>query len=295
MNWNKGRYPDHRVIRLLSLLLVFIGVLGCQNENVQRDESETDSYAMPADQRSGFAWPQGIRGAVSLTFDDARTSQVDVGLPILDAHSVKATFYVSPEPLKTRVAAWKKAIAKGHEIGNHSLRHPCTGNFPWARHKALEDYTLAQMERELKAANATIESTLGVQPATFAYPCGQKYVGRGTELNSYVPLVAEMFLAGRGWLDEGTNDPSFCDSAQLMGMELDGLDPTQAKALIDKALETGTWLVFCGHEIGNGQRQTVRSDTLRAICQYAQDPDNGIWIDTVENIAGYVEHQRDVR
>ena len=114
-------------------------------------------------------------------------------------------------------------------------------------------------------------------------------------MNSYVPLVAQMFLAGRGWLDEGTNDPNFCDPAQLMGMELDGLDPTEAKALMDKALETGTWLVFCGHDIGNGQRQTVHRDTLRAICEYAQDPDNGIWIDTVENIARYIERRRVAR
>jgi len=276
-------------------LVTLAALLGCQNENAQHDASESDPYAVRVEQQQRFAWPKGIRGAVSLTFDDARTSQVDVGLPILDAHDVRATFYVSPGRLESRLAGWKKAIAGGHEIGNHSLHHPCTGNFPWARHKALEDYTLAQMREELAAANATIESTLDVQPATFAYPCGQKYVGRGTQLESYVPLIAEMFLAGRGWLDEGTNDPSFCDPAQLMGMELDGLDPAQAKALIDKALETGTWLVFCGHEIGDGERQTVRRDTLRAICEYARDPANGIWIDTVENITRYVQRHRDAQ
>ncbi len=281
--------------QLLVLLVALAALPGCQSENAQHAASESDPYAVKVDQQNTFVWPEGIRGAVSLTFDDARTSQVDVGLPILDAHGVKATFYVSPGPLESRLAAWKKAVADGHEIGNHSLRHPCTGNFPWARHKALEEYTLAQMRQELIAANATIESTLGVQPATFAYPCGQKYVGRGTRLRSYVPLVAEMFLAGRGWLDEGTNDPGFCDPAQLMGMELDGLNPAQAKALIDKALETGTWLVLCGHEIGDGERQTVRRDTLAAICEYAQDPDNGIWIDTVESITRYVQQYRRTR
>jgi len=295
MNCDNEACPGHWSWRLIWLLVALTGLLGCQNERTQRDGPEADPYGAPVKVHSAFAWPQGIRGAVSLTFDDARTSQIDVGLPILDAHGVKATFYVSPEPMESRLPAWKEALANGHEIGNHSLRHPCTGNFPWARHKALEDYTLVQMEQELTAANATIESTLGIQPATFAYPCGQKYVGRGAKLNSYVPLVAEMFLAGRGWLDEGTNDPAFCDLAQLMGMELDGLDPAQAKTLIDKAVETGTWLVFCGHDIGDGERQTVRADTLKAICEYARDGDNGIWIDTVENVARYVQRRQVAR
>lgn len=279
--------------RLGLLLAIVVGLVsGCGRENLKTDEPGTDPYAMPARQSSTFDWPEGKRAAVSLTFDDARLSQADVGIPLLDSYGVKATFYVSPQPLKERLPLWKQAVANGHEIGNHSLRHPCTGNFAFAREKALEDYTLRQMEQELEAANATIESALGVRPATFAYPCGQKFVGRGRDLKSYVPLVAAMFSAGRGWMDESTNDPAFCDPAQLLGMELDGLDFEQAKKLIDNAVENGTWLVLAGHEIAAGGRQTTRTDTLRAICEYARDPANGIWIDTVENVARHVRHAR---
>ena len=39
-------------------------------------------------------WLEGKTAALSLTFDDARLSQVDQGLPLLDAYGVKATFYV---------------------------------------------------------------------------------------------------------------------------------------------------------------------------------------------------------
>src|ERR1022692_4817337 len=74
-----------------------------------------------------FRWPEGKRVAVSLSFDDARASQVDVGLPLLDKYGVKATFYVNPTGDKwtTRLAGWKKAAAEGHEIGNHTMSHPC--------------------------------------------------------------------------------------------------------------------------------------------------------------------------
>ena len=277
-----------------TLLCLFVlGSASCSSARKSPGlTSASDPYAAGRVRVSRFVWPDGKRAAVSLTFDDARPSQLDAGIPILNAYGFKATFYISTVPARERLAEWKDMFATGHEIGNHSMRHPCTGNFSWAREKALEDYTLAQMAAELDEASAEIEAMLGVRPLTFAYPCGQKYVGRGRELRSYVPLVAERFLAGRGWRDEGANDPAFCDPAQLMTMELDGLSFEQFKALVDQAAEQGLWLVLCGHEIGPGGRQTTRIDTLRAFCEYAQDPRNGLWVDTVANITRYVMEHR---
>jgi len=284
-----------RISQGLLLVAAVAFLSGCGREAVKSEGLGADRYATSAERASTFVWPEGKRAAVSLTFDDARLSQVDVGIPLLDRYRVKATFYVSPEPFQSRLPAWKQALANGHEIGNHSLRHPCTGNFAFAREKALEDYTLGQITQELEVANAVIESALGVRPTTFAYPCGQKFVGRGRNLQSYVPLVAAMFSAGRGWMDEAANDPAFCDPAQLLGMELDGLDFEQAKKLIDAAAKNGTWLVLAGHEIGESGRQTTRIDTLAAICEYARDPNNGIWIDTVENVTRHVRQTRQMR
>jgi peptidoglycan/xylan/chitin deacetylase (PgdA/CDA1 family) len=239
-----------------------------------------------------FEWPQDRAVGVSLSFDDARASQLDVGVPLLDSFGVKATFYVSIVPMRERLSDWKAVLATGHEIGNHSMRHACTGNFPFSKGKALEDYTLEQMAAELDQANDEIEKSLGVRPVTFAYPCGQKFVGRGVNVKSYVPVVASRFLAGRGWRDEAPTAPAVCDLAQLMTMELDGLTWEQLKALIEQARKTGGWLVLCGHDIGAGGRQTVRSDTLRAFCEYAKDPKNGVWVDTVANIGRYVAAHR---
>ena len=251
-----------------------------------------DPHGGGAGPSTRFDWPEGKRVAVSLTFDDARLSQADVGIPILDRYGVKATFYVSTSRLEERLADWKAAVATGHEIGNHSMRHPCTANFPWARDKALEDYTISEMARELDQASAEIKRLLGVRPVSFAYPCGQKYVGRGENVQSYVPLVARRFLTGRGWRDEGANDPVFCDLAQLMAVELDGLSFDELRAHIDQAAAQGAWLVLAGHEIGLSGRQTVRADTLHAFCAYARDPQNGLWVDTVATIARYVAEQR---
>ncbi len=242
--------------------------------------------------KSDFRWPEGKRMAISLTFDDARLSQPDLGIPLLDKYGVNGTFYVSPDNMVQRVEAWKKAVSNGHDIGNHSQLHPCTGNFDWSRHKALEDYNLLSMNAELDTANKIIQETLGITPVSFAFPCGQKFVGRGELTRSYIPVIASKFETGRGWLDEGPNDPAFCDMSQLTGMELDGKSFEQVKGLIESAREKGLWLVLAGHEMNNGGAQTSLLSTIEAICKYASDPANGIWIDDVHSVASYIKEKR---
>lgn len=278
-----------RVIRtclIAVLCCVVVACTSCSPSNAKNKERSAPQA------RGDFHWPQGKHAAISLTFDDARSSQLDRGLPIFDQHGVKATFYVSINSMEKRLDDWKKAAANGHEIGNHSLMHACSGNFPFSRDKALENYTLGQMEAELKQANESIERLLGVEPVSFAYPCGQKFVGRGRNLKSYVPLVAEEFMTGRGWMDEWANDPAFCDMAQLMAMELDGKTFEQVKQIMDRTLTNGGWLVFCGHDIGDGGRQVTLTSTLKALCEYAQDPANGIWLADVGTVSRYVLKQR---
>jgi len=241
---------------------------------------------------NSFKWPEGKKMALSLTFDDARLSQPDKGIPLLDKYGVKGTFYLVPAAMKERLDGWKKAVSNGHDIGNHSLNHPCTGNFDWSRDNALENYTVDAITRNLDSANKIIKQELGIVPVSFAFPCGQKFTGRGTNTKSYVPVIAGMFETGRGWLDEAPNEPSYCDLAQITGMELDGKSFEQVKKIIESAKATGKWLVFAGHEMGEGGDQTSLLSTIESICKYAMDPANEIWIDNVHNIAAYVKQKR---
>jgi peptidoglycan-N-acetylglucosamine deacetylase len=239
-----------------------------------------------------FQWPEGKQMAISLTFDDARLSQVDKGIPLLDKYGVKGTFYVSPPSVLKRLDAWKLAVKNGHDIGNHTLLHACTGNFDWSRGRAIEDYSLTRMKAEIDSASQFIIKMLGTVPVSFAFPCGQTYVGRGVDTRSYIPLIAILFETGRGWLDEGPNDPLFCDMAQLTGMELDGKSFDQIKQLIDASRKTGKWLVLAGHEMSDSGSQTSLLSTVEAICKYASDPSNGVWLDNVHNIASYVKMKK---
>ncbi len=128
--------------------------------------------------KNDFQWPEGKKMALSLSFDDARLSQADKGIPLLDKYGVKATFYVMPGRVTERLEVWKKAVQNGHEMGNHSLVHPCPGNFQWARDRALDDYTLESFSMELDSAGKLLKELLGVQPLSFAYFCGPDLSGK---------------------------------------------------------------------------------------------------------------------
>ncbi len=239
-------------------------------------------------------WPQGKRVAVSLSFDDGRASQVDVGLDVINPTGVKVTFFVIPgsEAFRSKLDGWKRAVASGHEIGSHSMNHPCTGNFPWSFDNALENYTLGQMSQQLDESITQIQNLLGVHAVTFAYPCGQKFVGRGAEMRSYVPLIGQKFIVGRGYMDEYYNDPVFCDLAQAGGIAFDDMDYVDMVKNISKAAQQGGWIIFAGHDIGQKAFQVTDTVALAALCRYMQDPANGVWVDTVKNIGEYVIKQR---
>jgi len=241
--------------------------------------------------QSQFPWPEGKQMAISLTWDDGRSSQVEVGTPILDQYGIKATFYVVPSAVERSLDGWKQAVANGHEIGNHSMTHPCSGNFLWAREKALEEMDLVDMDEQLDDANVRIKEILGVEPTEFAYPCGQTFVGRGVETQSYVPVVAKKFVSGRTWLDEAPNDPSYCDLAQLTGVEMDGKSFKEILEYIEVARKDGLWLVLAGHDIGKKGRQTTEVKMLNKLFKYLENQPE-IWVAPVGEISKYVVENR---
>ena len=62
-----------------------------------------------------FRWPEGRRAALSLSWDDARPSAVEAGVPILDQFGIKGTFYVLPRNMKRQLKKWRAAAANGFD------------------------------------------------------------------------------------------------------------------------------------------------------------------------------------
>ncbi|CAH9064366.1 hypothetical protein PSECIP111854_03429 [Pseudoalteromonas sp. CIP111854] len=274
------------------LLTLTLGLVGCNSVEVESQAKATQQFPKNNDQ--AWQYPNQARNAISITFDDARASQLDVGMPILDKYNVKVTFYVMPEPVRARLADWQGVANNGHEIGNHTQSHLCTGNFQWLRAmgKGLEQVDLTWMRDDIEKTNQFIESNLGVPPRSFAYPCGNTFVGRGSEVQSYVPLIAELFITGRTWLDETANNANYTDFAQLTGIRIDGMTFEQIKATLEAMRFSQSWIILAGHEVGSKGKYTIDRDALDALIVYLKDPSNGYWLDTVDNVANFIDKQR---
>jgi len=228
-------------------------------------------------------FPEGASAAVSLSFDDARASQLD-GARILDDQGIRATFYVLPSGLAAAPDRWRAIAGAGHEIGNHSSTHPCSGNFAFSAGNALEDKSPQDIAADVDAATEAISDLLDLRPRTFAYPCGQSFTGRGRQHRSYVPLIAERFLAGRGYGSETGNVPASCDLARLDAYAVDGFEATELWSIVAAGVARGEWVILAGHDIGDDGPQTVPARALDGLCRRLAGDDR-VWVAPVAEIA----------
>ena len=273
------------------LVLAVFAARACRKPGPIRNPSPVSSPAR-------ITWPAGIKAAVSISFDHSTQSQLEKGIPILDRHGIKASFYPDIPELKKRLTGWRKAAVAGHEIGNHSLHHPCSAGFRFERKRgekyALEGESLESVEGDIMEANAELTEIFGKVPRTFAYPCGEIFVGRGAESRSYVPVVARHFIAGRGFNLDFSNDPAACDLMKVNALAVDGWSYASFIRAIEQAAKSGDWVVFCGHgvEPRGGKYPAISPVELEKVCAWLEQHKGEIWTGTVAEVAEYITENR---
>ncbi len=91
---------------------------------------------------------------IALTFDDgADGTNIDEILRVLDAHNIKATFFLTGTGVKHHPGKVRRIVSQGHEIANHSYSHPDFRNL-----------SFYQMSRELKRTETSIKNVTGIYP-----------------------------------------------------------------------------------------------------------------------------------
>ena len=146
-------------------------------------------------------WPEGKRGAVSLTYDDALPVHYEHVAPLLEEHGLRATFYTNVLSLGANPEAWRQVAARGHELGNHSIFHPCRKS---PRHGWLDEaydlktYTPRRWTDEMRAADIVLNLVDGRTKRSFGNTCCNTEIGEGETTHSLEPLIDELFVAGRG-------------------------------------------------------------------------------------------------
>ena len=153
-----------------------------------------------------FPWPNGARAAVVLTYDDGMDTHLDHAAPDLEAAGLRGTFFVPghSESLAKRMPEWRALAARGHELANHAIFHPCLRKpasgavREWVKPEyALEGYTVERIRDEVAAMNTTLLAIDGETVRTFAYNCCDTTAGG----QSYVESLRPLFLAARAGED----------------------------------------------------------------------------------------------
>ncbi|HTP00206.1 MAG TPA: polysaccharide deacetylase family protein [Anaerolineales bacterium] len=243
-----------------------------------------------------FAWPDRFQGAVSLTYDDGLPIHCSVVDPLLREHSLRATFYpMTQSDLRLHPTDWRELAAAGHELGNHTVFHPCRQN-PVHPHAWLDErydlrtYTPAQLRAELEAANLVLHLLDGETERSYGNTCCDTSFGRDEQ--PIEPLLSDLFIAARGALTNRIARPTRqLDLYNIGCIDAAGYSLADLQGVCEQARVTGGWAVLMIHGVGAGTHELyVDSDVHRRFIQWLARQD-AIWTSPVRNIAAYVREQ----
>ena len=229
--------------------------------------------------------------AVSLTYDDALNVHLDNVIPVLNSLDFRGTFYVPGyfPGFSSRLNDWKAAAAKEHELGNHTLFHPCEGKAPgreWVNPVYdLSVYSGERMVDEIKMANILLSAIDGKTKRTFAYTCGDIMAGD----SNFVPGIINEFVGARSVSEampkiyeiDLFNIPSYM-IAERSGDELINL--------VKEAIKNKGLLVFLFHGVGGEHSINVSLEAHNKILHFLKENEKDIWIAPLVEISEYVKN-----
>ena len=232
----------------------------------------------------------GKKATVVLTYDDAFDVHLDNLIPALDKHGYKGTFYLPAAfpGLKNRIGDWRKAAIDGHEMGNHTLYHPCDASKPgrsWVDpQNDLSKYTTAGILREVEMTNIFLETLDGKTERTFAYTCGDTETGEG----SFIEAVSPMFVALRGVKGE-LNYAASIDLKNVNCFVVDDSNADQMQAWAEQAKKENALLVVLFHGVGGGHNINVDLEKHNQFLQYLKENEGDFWVTTMLEAAKNVK------
>jgi peptidoglycan/xylan/chitin deacetylase (PgdA/CDA1 family) len=242
-----------------------------------------------------FRWPHGARAAVSLAYDDALDSQLDHAIPALDRAGLKGSFYLqlSNPSVRNRMAEWRAAAAHGHELGNHSLFHQCSGKVPGhdfvQPERNLDTTTVAQMRDQVLLANTMLTAIDGRTERTYTVPCTDHQALDG----DYLPAIASAFVGIKSHesKDGVTDSMATLDPHAVPVMTPVGLSGRELIAIVQRAAARGTMVNFTFHGVG-GDYLTTSSAAHEELLAYLAAHRDTYWVDTFQNIMRHVGAQQ---
>ena len=237
-----------------------------------------------------FKWPDGKKAAVVFTYDDGLDCHLDVAVPQLDEFGFKGTFFCPGQStsLYNRMDEWRKIAKNGHEIGNHTLFHPCDGKKgDWVKPEYdLNNYSPEQIVNELRTANTLLKAIDGNENRTFGYTCSD-YIAGGVD---FTPDVKKLFVAARcdGPVPETMNN---YDIFKTPSWGVDSPTAEDLIAYVEKARKNSTIAVFMFHSVGGGYLN-VGAEEHHKLLEYIKENEDEFYTGTFMEVMKYINENR---
>lgn len=247
---------------------------------------------LTAEQATSFHWPAGKIAAVSLAYDDALDSQLDVAVVQLNKAGLKASFYLplAAPTLQTRLADWRAVAAAGHELGNHSLFHQCRKSLPgrdWvAVTRNLDSITAAEMAEQVQLGNVFLQAIDGETARTYTAPCTDA-LAQG---QPYLPLLAGDFVAMKTQVGGVIRDMQALDIQQVPVVTPSNVSGDELIAMVKQAGAVGGMINFTFHGVGGDHLAVSRQAHQQLVDFLAANPQ--YWTTTFIEQMRYVQAQQ---
>lgn len=232
----------------------------------------------------------GKKCAVVLTYDDALNIHLDKVIPALNSFSFQGTFYLiaSSSVVTDRKEEWRTASQKGHELGNHTLNHPCDGRLPGrgfvTKDNDLSIYTVDRAVKETRTANEILKDIDGKSERTFAYPCGDLKIGD----TLYYDYLKSDFVAARG-VEQDFLQAKAVDLANVNSFVENGTTAAQMIAQIEEAEKAQSFIVFLFHGVGGEHPLNIELEEHQKLLYYLKKREKDIWVTTMVDLGKYIQ------
>ena len=233
------------------------------------------------------------KAAVALTYDDGLNVHLDKVVPALDSAGFKGTFYIpgNAEALFLRMNDWKAISCNGHELGNHTLFHPCTGKSKgrqWVHPDYdLDNYTINQIVNEIKLANTLLKAIDGKEKRSFAYTCGDMTVSNG----DFSKLIANEFTGARGVAFDYEKFETI-DLLNIKAFFVTNQTGDELITLAKNALQEEALIVFLFHGVGGEHNINIANAEHKKLVNYLKANNDSFWVAPLTEISEYIQQKR---
>lgn len=233
---------------------------------------------------------KGHKSAVVLTYDDGLHTHLNRVIPALDDRGLVGSFYLpgNAPTLPTRINEWRQVTRRGHELGNHTLFHPCDATLPgmsWVPPSYnLALYTRRRLVDEVAVSQTLLQSIDEKTTRTLALTCGHTQDAEG----SFVADLPKTVSAIRAVRPEIPTAETL-DLRNVPAYMVNGQTGEELIAWVKEAEAKGGILVLVFHGVGGEHGLDVSLSAHNQLLDYLKSQENSIWTTTLQQVAQHIQ------